>query len=353
MRTNSIIASLGLLAVGTSMASADTELAYNMEGITITDGGFVYGIVGNYPELEGLPILRIGVRNLEVEFLNDSTIAFCYALDLTDGGYGIGIYNWNEQGPFDSGSIHSFTEEWGVEWVAAKVAPSGYWGESWNLGPFLGSTGVDNAYTVISGEMYFIIDDDFNDPCLLPLADAPCNADLDDSGEVNVTDLLTVIGDFGAVGDGDFRPMGDCAPLPSGDCAVTVEDILSVIAAFGSTCPIGGCCMDDGSCSIVAPNTCDAMGGAWLGDGSDCSVCVVGACCLGDGTCTDLLPEACAAAGGWHTTDTCDLTDCAVFNGACCLSGPTCLDNLSIAECDAFGGVFQGDGALCTDVQCD
>ena len=352
MRTITLCAAITSVAAAAAVASADTELAYNMEGTTITDGGFVYGIAGNYPKLAGLPILRIGVRNLEVEFTAESTIAFCYALDLTDGGYGLGIYNWNEQGTFEAGSIHTFTEEWGVEWVAAKVAPSNYWG-TWNLGPFLGSSGVNDAYTVLSGEMYFVIDDDANDPCQLPLAEAPCNGDLDGNGAVDVKDLLTIIGNFGAVGDGSYRPEGDCAPMPNGDCQVGVDDVLAVIGAFGSTCTVGGCCMDDGTCTSTAESVCDTMGGSWLGDGSDCSACVIGACCLGDGTCTELLPDACAAAGGWHTTGACDTTNCGDFVGACCLEGQTCVDSLSIPECESFGGVFQGDGTLCSNIQCD
>ena len=72
--------------------------------------------------------------------------------------------------------------------------------------------------------------------CDLPLEEAPCNADVNDSGMVNVDDLLAIIQDWGMVGEGGKRPAGDCAPLPLGDCMVNVDDLLSVIASWGSTC---------------------------------------------------------------------------------------------------------------------
>ena len=74
------------------------------------------------------------------------------------------------------------------------------------------------------------------DECEIPLQEAPCNADIDDNGLVNVDDLLAIIQDWGMVGEDGTRPAGDCAPLPLGDCMVNVDDLLSVIASWGSTC---------------------------------------------------------------------------------------------------------------------
>ncbi len=76
------------------------------------------------------------------------------------------------------------------------------------------------------------------DPCDDPL-DA-CAADVDGDNTVAVTDILEVIANWGACGDGTYRPNGDVAPMPNGDCCVDVQDILAVIAAWGSECGGGG-----------------------------------------------------------------------------------------------------------------
>ncbi len=76
------------------------------------------------------------------------------------------------------------------------------------------------------------------DPCNDPLGD--CVADVDGDGVVAVSDVLTIIGNWGACGDGTYRPQGDIAPLPNGDCCVTVADVLGVISAWGAECNTGG-----------------------------------------------------------------------------------------------------------------
>ncbi len=38
--------------------------------------------------------------------------------------------------------------------------------------------------------------------------------------------------------------------------------------------------------------------------------------------------------------------------GACCVAGGACLDNLDSDSCDAFGGVFAGEGTVCADDPC-
>ena len=76
------------------------------------------------------------------------------------------------------------------------------------------------------------------DPCDSPLPD--CVEDVDNDGIVAVSDVLTIIGVWGQVGDGTYRPAGDIAPQPNGDCQVDVADILAVIGAWGSECDSGG-----------------------------------------------------------------------------------------------------------------
>ena len=76
------------------------------------------------------------------------------------------------------------------------------------------------------------------DPCEDSLVD--CAEDVDGDGIVAVSDILSIIGNWGNCGDGSFRPVGDIAPLPNGDCCVTVADILAVISAWGNECNPGG-----------------------------------------------------------------------------------------------------------------
>ena len=62
-----------------------------------------------------------------------------------------------------------------------------------------------------------------------PAACAPaCEGDSDDSGSVDVGDLLNVIGDWGPCSSGDC--LGDI----NGDDEVNVSDLLLVIANWGS-----------------------------------------------------------------------------------------------------------------------
>jgi len=76
------------------------------------------------------------------------------------------------------------------------------------------------------------------DPCdsVLPA----CAEDVDGDGIVAVSDILSIIGNWGSCGDGTFRPAGDIAPAPNGDCCVTVADILAVISSWGVECEPGG-----------------------------------------------------------------------------------------------------------------
>ena len=76
------------------------------------------------------------------------------------------------------------------------------------------------------------------DPCNDPLPN--CASDIDGSGAVTVDDLLAVIGAWGQCGDGTFRPAGDVAPLPNGDCCIDVNDVLQLISDFGLECDPGG-----------------------------------------------------------------------------------------------------------------
>ena len=201
------------------------------------------------------------------------------------------------------------------------------------------------AYRVMGGT---------GDPCDVPL-DASCNTDITGpagvpDGLTNVDDVLGVIGSFGQVGDGLSRPLGDCYPLPTGDCAVTVDDLLEVIANFGGDClPVGACCFGlDGCQETVKEDDCT---GEWLGDGSSCASCVNGACCLPDGSCVYVYEPDCGGAFQGQDVLCADVA-CAVApdndtceNAIAIGDGDTGVDNTSaytdgpadFTACDNFG----------------
>jgi len=62
---------------------------------------------------------------------------------------------------------------------------------------------------------------------------AGCRGDVNRSGEINVQDLLAVIGSWGPCPPGCHSP---CAGDVTGSCVVNVDDLLLVIGAWGA-CP--------------------------------------------------------------------------------------------------------------------
>jgi subtilisin family serine protease len=121
----------------------------------------------------------------------------------------------------------------------------------------------------------------------------------------------------------------------------------------------GACCLSDGSCSDTTEDDCNAQGGVYQGDGTDCAgtTCVTptGACCLSDGSCIDGLYQIdCDAQGGTYQGDgtDCGTTSCPQPTGACCLTGGGCTDGLYQPDCDAQGGTYQGDGTNCGTTVC-
>lgn len=77
----------------------------------------------------------------------------------------------------------------------------------------------------------------------------------------------------------------------------------------------GASCFPDGSCSVLTESECISQGGAYQGDGTNCSpnpcVLLIGACCFDDGTCSEV-----------------DEADCLTLNGAYQGDGSTCLADL-------------------------
>jgi hypothetical protein len=112
----------------------------------------------------------------------------------------------------------------------------------------------------------------------------------------------------------------------------------------GDCGPQGACCFPDGSCVTTCAPECDALGGTYIGAGTDCSQCpsVTVGCCFCDGSCQDLTEEECAAAGGISqgpgtscATGFCDLPGPTV----CCFPDGTCSQEISCFDCPDAGGV--------------
>ncbi|MDG2292486.1 MAG: hypothetical protein P8L37_07490, partial [Phycisphaerales bacterium] len=117
----------------------------------VEQGQFVYGNAQDMSEYAGYSIVGIGIRDLEVEFLDSSYISFSWGMDIP--GYGAGIWTWASDDTQAPGAIETYNFE--------STSPAGYGavvmdgGGAWNMGTFVGSGGVDNGLTVLGGEMYY------------------------------------------------------------------------------------------------------------------------------------------------------------------------------------------------------
>jgi len=126
--------------------------------------------------------------------------------------------------------------------------------------------------------------------------------------------------------------------------------------------PLGGCCLEDGSCVNTTEEKCETGGGVFAGAGEFCELeqtCLpTGACCMGDYCEDDLTEQDCEDnQGTWYGegSDCLDAdVECPVDNeGACCI-GEACYE-LSEHDCVHAGGYFYGEGTTCTDavVECE
>ena len=77
----------------------------------------------------------------------------------------------------------------------------------------------------------------------------------------------------------------------------------------------------------------------------------MGACCFRDNSCVILTLDECEAAGGWYQGDgvSCDPNPCPLV-GACCF-GNDCMI-YTWEDCAAAGGYYQGDGTTCDPNPC-
>ncbi|MEM7245080.1 MAG: proprotein convertase P-domain-containing protein [Acidobacteriota bacterium] len=111
---------------------------------------------------------------------------------------------------------------------------------------------LDTQMTVICGTC--------DEPICIEGSDDDCGLQTEITwcAQPNATYFIQVLGWFGGRGEWTITVTDD------GPCEGYVECI-----------PEGACCMQDTSCSIQQEAICDAMGGRWFGDDSDCSASMV------------------------------------------------------------------------------
>lgn len=162
-----------------------------------------------------------------------------------------------------------------------------------------------------------------------------------------------------------YTPLG-CTPstgaccLPDDTCEIlTEQNCLSQGGDYrgeDTTCVAceGACCLPSGGCTDAeTPTSCGQAGGVFQGPGTNCaSIECLGACCQLGGACLDSTLEGCdSISGTWQGPD----TQCAQFScpttGACCLGDGGCVDDQTLQDCDAAGGVLK-PGQVCFDAPC-
>ena len=155
------------------------------------------------------------------------------------------------------------------------------------------------------------------------------------------------------------------------NCGNGVCDEIETNYNCPEDCPhhvYGACCLEDGSCVECGPRACRAMCGRFRGAGTTCPdptsltstdvrcpTAIPGACCLADGTCEETTPCACVRLMGGvfqGVATTCASVDCMPDSGACCLRDGTCVETRP-RGCARLGGIYQGDGVVCTEDLCD
>lgn len=79
----------------------------------------------------------------------------------------------------------------------------------------------------------------------------------------------------------------------------------------------------------------------------------VGACCVPDGACVTVTSNQCVQLGGVYHGDgaLCTPDPCPPPIGACCLTSGECT-NVTAVQCASLGGTYQGDGTACTSNLC-
>ena len=180
----------------------------------------------------------------------------------------------------------------------------------------------------------------------------PLRGDIDDDGSVTMTDvppfIAALLGEPPAPGIIESRADLTGDGLKNGaDIPFFVDAIMGVFHS-----PTGACCLpSDCVDGVTRANCFFELNGNYQGNGTTCDVpCPVGACCLGDGTCNEATVFTCDSVGGLYQGDN---TTCQVPcpTGACCSTTDGSCSILTEAECLHEAGLYQGDDTTC-DVPC-
>lgn len=138
----------------------------------------------------------------------------------------------------------------------------------------------------------------------------------------------------------------------------------SLISQAKAGDPTGACCLDSSGerggsgCLLLTHERCDAIGGAYQGDGTDCetSECAagLGACCFSNGACELTSGSDCAESNGVFqgSGTVCDPNPCPPPSGACCLRLGAACRWLTESDCQRFRGSFLGPGTFCQPAPC-
>ena len=146
---------------------------------------------------------------------------------------------------------------------------------------------------------------------------------------------------------------------PSLQCAnLFAQSSIDTINSYasGSNClscanqaPTGACCVGN-NCIEIYQTNCDAGGGIWQGNNTQCAnvscLAPTGACCV-DGTCYVYEETECNSAGGSYAGDNALCADTGCTLGACCID-TNCSLTLQL-DC---GGSWFGDNSNCGDITC-
>ena len=194
-----------------------------------------------------------------------------------------------------------------------------------------------------------------------------------DDSVPSILDPIAGLGSFGFFRDGvtpcpqPQEPIGaccfddgTCTLLTIPDCEMAGGSLIGVnVPCNPNPCPqpTGACCFADGSCHVQTADACGVDGGAYQGDNTLCdpNPCPqpTGACCFPDGSCQVLSSEDCGLASGDYQGDNtlCNPNPCPQPIGACCFPDGSC-QVLTSVDCGLAGGAYQGDDALCDPNPC-
>lgn len=161
------------------------------------------------------------------------------------------------------------------------------------------------------------------------------------------------------------QPTSRCC-LPDGTCQILLQSACTAQGGswtFGQTCaaacpqPTGACCFGT-SCQIMEPAVCSGFGGTFIGINVACGTggsCPLGACCMPDGTCqANVSSPACAGMGGTFqgVGSSCTPNDCPQPTGACCSTTNFCFPLTQAACLGIPGATWQGPLTVCEPNPC-